>query len=1087
MNKLLNLKGVQPICTLLRKIPKFMRITLVLLLVFAFQINAEQTYSQSAKISLDITNTSVEKVLHTIEEKSDFYFLYSNRLIDVDRTVSVKVDNQSISSILDQLFASDDVEYEVKGTQIILSPKQQLQDDVAISVAQQQGKTITGTIVDQQGVPVIGANIIEKGTSNGTVTDFDGNFTLNVADDAVLRISYIGYLEQEVATEGKNSFDIVMMEDTKTLEEVVVVGYGSMEKREVTSSITSITSEDLIPGTSGDPLLSMQGKVTGLSIQSNSGSSPNSSTSIQLRGVASILSGQGPLVVIDGIPGGNISSVSSEDIKSIDVLKDASAGAIYGTRAAGGVILITTKQAKEGKIRLTYSTELSTETILRKPNVLSAEEFIENGLGEDHGNVTDWYDEVTVDFPFSHRHHINLSGGSRTSKIYASFVTNNQEGIGLGDSRQEIGGRINANFSLFDGIAEVITHLDYRTSESERSNNGIFNQALKLNPTLTPYDDSQVHGYDVWTGGWERYNPVADIALRDDTGKNYNFLGDVTLKINLTEHLRTQAMMAVNTHQWRDVYYESAQHKNSLDNNRDGYASQSYGNRDDKTFEWLVNYDNRFGDHKVSAVGGYSFQEFNGDGFSMNNSDFPVDGINAWDMGKGTFLSEGKAGMGSWKDSRQRLIAFFGRINYSLMDKYMISVSARQEGSSKFHKDNRWGLFPAISGGWRISDESFMENIDFVDDLKIRGGYGVTGNQSFAPGVATRMYSSDEFWKTDGEWIYTYGTAHNQNKDLQWEEKKEWNIGLDFSLFGNKISGKFDIYERTVDKMIYDISVSVPPAIHDKTTMNVGSLRNRGWEAELSYTTGSNNNWGYSSTLRASHNSSLLKNLWGNQTYWDRVGFPAPGSPGNAVRLYPGENIGKFYVWKFAGFTDEGNWMLYDKDGEVFDVTEQTKKNEDKYFVGNAIPTLQLSWDHAIAYKNWELNMFFTSWLGHDVFNTIDMYYGLPNVDEQNVLKDAFEKNKNVVGEKELSDYWIESADFFKLKALTLRYHINTNGVNFLENANISLTGKNLFTITGYSGMDPESNINGLDPGFEWFNNIYPRTREWTLGIQLYF
>jgi hypothetical protein len=291
--------------------------------------------------------------------------------------------------------------------------------------------------------------------------------------------------------------------------------------------------------------------------------------------------------------------------------------------------------------------------------------------------------------------------------------------------------------------------------------------------------------------------------------------------------------------------------------------------------------------------------------------------------------------------------------------------------------------------------------------------------------------------------------------------------------------------------MIYDISVSVPPAVHDKTTMNVGSLNNSGWEAELTYNALDTDSWNYSTTVRASHNKSVLETLWGSQTYWDRVYFPAPGSPGSAVRLYPGQEIGQFFVWQFAGFTEEGNWMLYDEEGNAFDVTEQTKTQEDKAFVGNAIPELRLSWDHTIGYKNWEMNVFFTSWLGHDVFNTINMYYGLPTVDEQNVLERAFDKHKDVTGEKELSDYWIEDADFLKLKVLTLRYNIpaeNLGALDFIkEGSSIYFTGRNLFTLTNYSGMDPESNINGLDPGFEWHNNLYPRTRIWTLGVQLTF
>ncbi len=1067
----------------LKKLLLIMRLTCFLILISFFASTAS-VYSQSAKLTIKMKNSRIADVFDAIEQQSDFYFFYNRDNFDDNKVVSIDVEGKTIDEILNKLFTEQSVTYEIVDRNILIKAAGK-----AEGAEIQQQKRVTGKVTEEDGNPLPGVTVLLKGTTSGTVTDINGTYTIgDVSSDNVLVFSFVGMKTKEITVGSQSVINVTLTSDAINMDEIVVVGYGTMEKREVTSSITSVKSSELIPGTSGNPLTAMQGKVTGLSIQSDNGTSPNAGTSLQLRGVASVLAGQGPLVVIDGVPGGSINSVSREDIQSIDILKDASAGAIYGTRAAGGVILITTKQAKAGKIRLSYTTELTTETIRRKPDVLSAKEFVENGLGQDYGHTTDWYDEVTVDHPFRQRHHINLSGGSETSKIYATFVTSDQQGIAIGDHRNEVGGRINANFTLLDGFAEIIAHTDYRKSESDRSNNGIFNQALKLNPTLTPYDETQPNGLNVWTGGWDYYNPVADIRLRDDTGTNYDFLGDVTLKLNLTQNLTTQAMIATREHQWRDVYYESAQHKNSLDNNRAGYASQSYGHNYDKTFEWMANYLNEFNnEHVVSGVVGYSFQEFNGDGFNMNNADFPVDGIKAWDMAKGTYLSDGRAGMGSWKDPRERLIAFFARGNYSFRDKYMITVSGRYEGSSKFYKTNRWGLFPAVSGGWRISSESFMDALNFIDDLKLRAGYGVTGNQSFAPGVATRMYQSDTWWLVNGEWLYTYGSAHNQNKNLQWEEKKELNIGLDFALFNNKLTGKFDVYNRLVDKMIYDISVSVPPAIHDKTTMNVGSLKNSGWEAELTYNAVNTSDWNYSTTLRMSHNKSVLQSLWGSQTYWDRVGFPAPGSPGTAVRLYPGQEIGQFYVWRFAGFTEEGNWMLYDKDGNAFDVTERTKTNEDKAFVGNAIPKLQLSWDNNIRYKNWELDAFFTSWIGHDVFNTIDMYYGLPNVEEQNVLRDAFVKNKNVTGEKELSDYWIEKGDFIKLKALTLRYNFDTESVGFLQNANVYLTGRNLFAITKYSGMDPESNINGLDPGFEWHNNIYPRTRIWTLGVQLTF
>lgn len=1056
-----------------------MKLTFLILLVCMMQVSAS-VYSQSTKLSLHLQEKTISEVLREIEEATDYRFFYQREQVNVDRKVSIQATEKSVSEILESIFRNESITYKMMDDNLIL-----LTSETPGSQAKQK---IYGIITNTSGEPIPGATIIEKGTQNGITSSADGKYTLNnVSPNATLIVSFVGMKTQEIAVNKRLEINIELEEEFVGVEEVVVIGYGTLDKKEVTSSITSVREKDLIPGISGNPLLSMQGKVTGLSIQSSNGTSPNAGTSIQLRGVASVLAGQGPLVVIDGVPGGSLNSVSREDIQSIDILKDASAGAIYGTRAAGGVILITTKQAKEGNIKLTYTAEFTTETIRKKPEVLSAEEFVKNGLGKDNGHVTNWYNEVTQSLPFRHRHHVNLSGGSKTSKIYATFLSSDQEGIAIGDKRKETGGRINANFTLLDGLAEIIAHTDYRQSKSDKSQNGIFNMALKLNPTLSPYDETKTNGLNVWTGGWEYYNPVADIRLRDDQSQNIHFLGDISLKIKLSPQLSTQAMVATRSNQNRDIYYESAQHKSSLDNKRDGYASQGYSQYYDKTFEWLINYRNQFEKHNISALGGYSFQEFNADGFSMSNANFPVDGIKAWDMAKGKFLSEGKAGMNSWKDPRVRLIAFFARANYSYNDKYILSISSRYEGSSKFYVDNRWGLFPAVSAGWRISNESFMKKFRFIDDLKLRAGYGITGNQSFSPGVATRMYQSDTWWLVNNDWIFTYGSRHNQNKDLKWEEKKELNIGLDFSFLNNKISGKFDIYDRKVDKMIYDISVSVPPAVHDKTTMNVGSLRNKGWEAEVNYSPFNSKTWEYNTSIRISHNKSVLETLWGSQTYWDRVGFPAPGSPGSAVRLYPGQEIGKFYVWRFAGFTDEGNWMLYDKEGTAFDVTKKTKKNDDKAFVGNAIPKLMLSWDHNVRWRNFEMNAFFTSWIGHDIYNTIDMYYGLPNVEEQNVLRHAFEKNKNVIGEKELCDYWIEDGDFIKLKALTIRYNLNTSPLKYIRNANIYLTGRDLFTITRYSGMDPESNINGLDPGFEWHNNLYPRTRSFTLGVQLTF
>jgi len=660
---------------------------------------------------------------------------------------------------------------------------------------------------------------------------------------------------------------------------------------------------------------------------------------LQLRGVNSVTASQGPLAVIDGVPGGDINSVAKEDIESINVLRDTSAAAIYGTRASGDVILITTKKPQVGKAQVNFTSEYFVESIRKRPKVLSAEQFVKYGLDEDFGHRTDWYDEATIG------------------------IKNNSE-----------------------------------------------------------------HGN----------------------------------------------------------YYRSAQHRISRENNVDGFAKQYYSRFNDRVFEWTANYTNRWDSHSLNAVAGYSYQDFNGQGFSAENSNFPVDGIGENDMGTGTYLPDGRAGIGSWKNPWVKLAAFFGRVNYSYLDRYILTATARYEGSSKFAPKNRWGFFPGLSAGWRVSQEPFLRDVKFINDLKLRAGYGETGNEGFDAKVATRMYSADSWFLQDGKWFRTYGVMHNQNPNIKWEVKKEYNLGLDFTVLNNRLSGRFDIYKRKIDDLIYDISVSQPPAIHDKTTMNVGSMQNTGYEFELNFKAVDNDHFSYTTSIVASHNKSRLNTLWGSQTFTDRRDFPAPGSPGSAVRLYPGQDIGQFFLWKFAGFTDDGYWKLYDKDGNAFDVRDRNKTVGDKSFVGNAIPTLQLSWNNQFTYKNWDASIYMRSWIGHDVFNMINMYYSLPNVKGQNVLEEAYDKHKNIKGEKELSDYWLEKGTFLKVDALNIGYRFSQNWIKPLKSLRVYATARDLFVFTNYSGLDPEVNINGLEPGFEE-RNVYPKTRTFMMGLQVNF
>ncbi|WP_307184223.1 SusC/RagA family TonB-linked outer membrane protein [Sphingobacterium zeae] len=937
-------------------------------------------------------------------------------------------------------------------------------------------------------------SILDKiiNSTTSTSTDANGGFTLtNVEKNAILIIRMIGFTSREITYNGTSSVHVQLQSDTQQLEEAVVVGYGTLEKKELTSAVSSIKQKDMVAG-AVSPLLAIQGKVPGLSVLSNNGTDPNAGISLQLRGVNSVNASQGPLVVIDGVPGGDINSVAKEDIETINVLRDTSAAAIYGTRASGGVILITTKRPQVGKAQVNFTSEYFVETIRKRPQVLSAEKFVEYGLGKDLGHRTDWYDEVTNNNPFSHRQVANISGGSENANVYTTFTKRDAKGMAITSKREEIGGRINSAFKFFDGFAELNTNVSYNQVKAFGSNgdifnnNDIFNMALVLNPTQTPYDANDVSGYNVLEGGYDTWNPVAEARLRSDEKQFKYLLANATLKLNLTEHLTTSATIGVKNNSEHGNYYRSAQHRISRENNVDGFAKQYYSRFNDRIFEWTANYTNLWAEHSLNAVAGYSYQDFNGQGFSAENSNFPVDGIADNDMGTGTYLPDGRAGLGSWKNPWVKLAAFFGRVNYSYLDRYILTATARYEGSSKFAPKNRWGFFPGLSAGWRISQEPFLKDASFINDLKLRAGYGETGNEGFDAKVATRMYSADTWFLQDGKWFRTYGVMHNQNPDIKWEVKKEYNLGLDFSVLNNRLSGRFDIYKRKIDDLIFDISVSQPPAIHDRTTMNVGSMQNTGYEFELNFKAVDNENFSYTTSLVGSHNKSRLNTLWGSQTFTDRKDFPAPGSPGSAVRLYPGEDIGRFFLWKFAGFTDDGYWKLYDKDGNAFDVRDRNKTVGDKSFVGNAIPTLQLSWNNQFSYKNWDASIYMRSWIGHDLFNMINMYYSLPNVKGQNVLEEAYDKHKNIKGEKELSDYWLEKGTFLKVDALNIGYRFNQNWIKPLKSMRIYATARDLFVFTNYTGLDPEVNINGLEPGFEE-RNVYPKTRTFMMGLQVNF
>lgn len=967
----------------------------------------------------------------------------------------------------------------------------------ALSLQAQTRNQVSGRVTDAAGEPLVGATVVVVGTTTGTTTDIDGNYAINAPAAGQLKFSYIGYAEQTVEIGTQSVINITLQDDSQVLKDVVVIGYGTMEKKSVTSSITSIKGDDLTAGMGGSTIATvLQGKVPGLTISGSS--SPNSSNGFQLRGVASINASQSPLVVIDGIPGGDMRALIQEDIESIDVLKDASAGAIYGTRAAGGVILITTKRAKQGRVSVNYTGEFSIESIRKYPDLLSSSEYVEYGLGEDYGSDTDWFKELTNELPFSQRHTVSLSGGTEAAQVYTSFMAQDQKGIVIGDNRKDYSGRINARFNLFDGLVEVRANAQFREAERDnRNSSGIFKMAFGLNPTIPLYDPENPSDYNVVGNGISgtSFNPVADIMLRTKNGKDQWLLADATVKINLMKGLSLQGTVGIDKRQYQEYTYVSHDHKESIDNSRRGGASHKFSKDNRVSVEAYANYHRTFAeDHTLDVVAGYSFWQAGGESFSMSNYDFPVDGVGPWDMGAGSYLTDGRASMDSSKDPRERLLSLFGRANYSYKDRYMATVSFRREGSSKFGPNNRWGNFWAVSGGWRLSNEAFMRDIRWIDDLKIRLGYGVTGNNGFGNGYTTRMYTANDMWPTNGIWQPGYGSVRNINPDLKWEEKSELNVGFDFALFDNRLWGKFDLYYRQVNDMLYNVNAPMPPMVHDTVMKNIGSLENRGWEFELGGDIVRSKNFRYTSSVRLSHNKTRINRLGDDGFFLDEVTFPSPGNPGTAVRLQNGLELGQFFIYKYAGLDENGKWLIYDKNNEIVPAIDGSTSNliaENKHFVGNAIPKVILSWDHTFKYKNWDLSVYLRSWLDYDVFSQVNMYYGLANDSQLNVLKSAYTRNRNIKDEKILCDYWLDDGSFLKIDAINLGYTLDLRKwTRYIQSAKLYLTIRDLAVFTNYNGLNPEVDINGLYPGFEYVNDtasMYPQTTRFTLGVQITF
>ena len=934
----------------------------------------------------------------------------------------------------------------------------------------------------------------------GTITDFDGNFMLDVPAKSVLVISYIGYVTQEVPTAGKNSLEIVLKEDTKTLDEVVVIGYGTQRKGDVTSSVASVKADNFVKGAVKDVGQLIQGKVAGLAITNPNGD-PTGSTQIRLRGTNTIGGANtAPLVLIDGIPG-ELGTVAPEDVESVDVLKDGSAAAIYGTRGTNGVILITTKQAKGVDIiQVDYNGYVSTSLISKKLDMLNEDEFRTLYPEQDHGADTDWIDEISRT-PVSHVHNLSLMGGNSKTNYIANLNYASRQGIMKKSDFESFQGRIEVTHRMFDDKLKLKFGLFGKKNQMESTTNGgsfrgwVYGQATRRNPTDPVRNEDGTWNENV--SKFEYENPLALLYEAEGNVKKTQLRYNGNIVYNPIKDLTLSAVFSYIRDNMNRGYGETLNHISALRDGLAGWSSVGAYTKMEKLMELTAQYNKEIGAHKFSVLGGYSYNETDFEELWIDNYGFQDDYFGGWhNIGIGSALKDGKANIGS-KKTPTNLIGFFGRATYSFKNRYLLMGALRYEGASQlWGTDNAWGLFPSISVGWRITEEAFMKNQKIFDDLKLRVGYGVTGSQPKDPflGVAMLKYGSYAF--VNGNWVQTIVPASNPNPDLKWEEKKETNIGLDFVSWGGRLSGSIDYYNRDVDGLIYEYGVPTPPNLYNKTMANGGTMRNRGVEVLVTVVPVQNKDFEWSTTGTFSLNSNKLISLSGSifksdYDYFNTGTVEYSGQVADSHRVQVGESIGNFYGFKVVDVDSEGRWIYEDRNGELVNYKDFTHAPEDKHVIGNGLPKWYAGWNNTLRYKNFDLNVTMRGAFGFQIINGGRMNYeNVKNSRFENRLKSV---NDLVFGkhtlspevEPEFNSYYVEDGDYWKIDNITLGYSFGQVG-KYIKSLRIYGSVLNALTITGYKGIDPEVSTDGLTPGYDT-RDRYPSVRSFTFGVNVKF
>ncbi|MFX1704788.1 TonB-dependent receptor [Chitinophaga sp. CC14] len=1080
----------------------FLLISLGTQLLFAGALTGQT--AREVKIDVQLENRSLQDVLTEIEKKSGLSFVYNDKLVAEYTRLSVSANRQPLSVVLDKLLKNTKLSYLQKDNLIIIVEKETPRTEITSNEIPIQQVTVQGKVTDDKNEALPGVSVKVKNGQTGTSTDAEGKYRIAVDPGAVLVFSYIGFQDEEALVGNKTVIDVVMQGSIASLREAVVIGYGTQRRGDVTSAVATVKSANFVKGPVLDAGQLLQGKVAGLTVATPSGN-PTDGSQILLRGNTTLFGANAnPLVIIDGIPG-DLKTVAPEDIESVDVLKDGSSAAIYGVRGSNGVIIITTKRAKGTFANsVDYSGYATTQMISKKLDMLTAQDYrdqIKAGTrlaSWDAGSSTDWLKEATRT-PVTQVHNLTIRGGNATTNYLASANYRALQGIFRKSDNNTFSGRIDVNHSMLDDKLKLNIGILNQTNNYTRNNNGdnsfngwIYRQTVIRNPT-EPVRKENGDFYEQ-TGNFDYENPMALLYESDGEAKNVNSRMNATLTYRPINNLKLSALFSYARFNSNKGYAETKKHISNIKSGVNGFASVASDLSIDRLTEWTAEYTRSFNAHHFTLLGGYGYQENESSGNYSDNQDFPTDLFGYNNIGLGEGIKNQLANISSYK-TESNLISFFGRLNYSYEDRYLLMASLRREGASQlFGAKNPWGNFWAVSGGWRISNESFMKQQRLFDDLKLRAGYGITGNPPKDGFLSQPLIGYGDYVYTNGKWSRILVPSTNANPFIRWEEKAEANIGLDFSMLRGRISGSVDVYNRRIKGLLYNYEVPSPPNLYRTTTANVGKMENKGIEVMLNFIPVKAKDFTWNTSVNFSTNSNKLISL-SNELYQTTTPYFTTGAAGVPIQTFTnivtiGKGIGDFYGYKVIDIDDNGKWIYEGRDGKPVNYDNFAHAFEDKKVIGNGLPKYYAGWNNNFSYKHFDLSITMRGAFGYQIINSQRMYMENPSIQNYNILKSAYDPvfGKKVlnVNALEFNSYYVENGDFWKIDNITLGYTFPQIKNKYLKGARFYVSSLNTFVITKYKGLDPEVNRLGLNPGMD-DRDKYPSVRSFTAGVNLNF